>query len=71
LVLKEFTSVESTEEINDIDMISLEKGGIRVAVCDDSGATVVTDVSESLEPTLVKSLDTKHTNIAYRCKFSS
>jgi len=70
-VLKEFQSTENQEEINDLDIISLDKNGIRVAACDDSGATTITDFSDNLEPSFVKSLDTKHTNIAYKCKFTS
>jgi WD40 repeat protein len=71
LVLKEFGNSCNLDEINDVDMISLDKGGIRVASCDDSGATVITDFSESLEPTFVKSLEDKHDSIVYKCKFSN
>lgn len=76
LILKSVAVNQSNnDEVNDIDLIQIpsqdqNNQAFRVAACDDTGATVITDFDASnFEQVQQKVLDTKHQNICYKCKF--
>ena len=58
---------QNVDEINDIDMIEISDG-LRIATCDDSGLTLITEIKADLT-TSQRKLEKKHTQSCYRCKF--
>ena len=72
LVLKELqiNLLSNRDEINDVDLIRTDCG-VKIASCDDSGAGLITTVTNNFEVVDQRWLDTKHTNSCYRIKFSN
>jgi WD40 repeat protein len=72
IVIKSSTLIHEahSDEINDIDIKIGET--IKISSCDDSGIVRVYEFNtETLILKMVNSLESKHTNVCFKCKFSS
>jgi hypothetical protein len=69
LILKDvpIAMEQNADEINDVDIIEASDS-LRVATCDDSGLTLITEIAADLSISQ-RRLENKHTNSCYRCKF--
>ena len=63
---------DDENELNDIDLVELENGRVKVVACFDSGVLTVSEIdTNTLEINQTHLLQHKHTNICLKCSFSS